>query len=83
MQVNGSFGELSVSLHQAIAGNEIVPEQIQTMIISIAAFLQVILAGYVIGSLIAQYRSRLITQRFKMEAVEAKTSKLCQPSHQF
>ena len=65
-----------------MAGNDIVAEQIHTIIIRNVAFLQVILAGYVIGSVIAQYLSRLMTQRFKMEAVDAKTSKLCQPSHQ-
>ena len=72
-----------MALHQAMAGNEMADEQIQTETISMPALFRVILAGYVMGSVMAQYRSRLMTHRFKIEAVEAKTSKLCQPSHQY
>ena len=53
-----SFANGAVARHQAIAGKLIVELQIQTIIINIAARLSVIFAGYVIGSVIAQYLNK-------------------------
>ena len=47
--------EWSVARHQAIAGKLIAELHIQTIRINIAARVSVIFAGYVMGSVIAQY----------------------------
>ena len=50
-----SFISGAVSRHHAIAGKLIAELHTHTIKISITALLSVILAGYVIGSVIAQY----------------------------
>ena len=50
-----SFVDGAVARHHAIAGKLIAELQTQTININMTARLSVILAGYVIGSVIAQY----------------------------
>ena len=50
-----SFIDGAVARHHAIAGKLIAELQTQTININMTARLSVILAGYVIGSVIAQY----------------------------
>uniref|UniRef100_A0A1B0BU18 Uncharacterized protein n=1 Tax=Glossina palpalis gambiensis TaxID=67801 RepID=A0A1B0BU18_9MUSC len=68
--------------HHTIAGKLIALEHIQTAQISKAARLTVMRMGYENGSVIAQYRSNEITQRFNIDAVLNSTSNERQISHQ-
>ena len=62
-----SFIEGAVARHQAIAGKLIAALQTHTINIRKAARLSVILAGYVIGSVIAQYLNTNPIQYYQIQ----------------
>lgn len=68
--------------HHNMAGKLMAPEHIQTAAIRAAAFFRVIFMGYEKGSVMAQYLSNDITHKFRMEAVENRTSRDRHISHQ-
>ena len=76
------IGPSRAARHHTIAGKLIPLEHTHTAAISPAALFLVIFIGYENGSVIAQYRSKDITQRFKIEAVLKRTSNDLQISHQ-
>lgn len=65
-----------------MGGHVIVPAEIQTKnIIVSASFLDLRLLEYVSGLVTARYRSTLIAQSERMDAVHRRMSKLIQMSH--
>lgn len=70
------------SAQPSSGGKETRNERIQTKAIIILARREVMMLLYLTGRVTAKYRSTLIAQRFRMEAVESQTSITSQPKHQ-
>ena len=69
-------------MHQRIAGKLIAADMIQTIAMTMMIRCVVMRCGYLIALVMARYRSRAIPERFRIEAVLARTSNECQTSHQ-